>query len=64
MAKDTGLPRPDAQFDFTRAAAARALGRLTARLRREPSDVNVILPVRGGGGRPWAGAASGTSAYR
>ncbi len=44
MAKDTGLPDSDAQFDFTRARRARALARLTARLRREPSDVNVILP--------------------
>jgi hypothetical protein len=44
MAKDTGLPDSDAQFDFTRARRARALTRLTARLRGEPSDVNVILP--------------------
>ncbi|MBA2630892.1 MAG: chromosome partitioning protein ParB [Thermoleophilaceae bacterium] len=44
MAKNTGLPESDAQFDFGRARRARALGRLSARLRGEPSDVNVILP--------------------
>jgi hypothetical protein len=41
---DTGLPRQDAQDDFNRARRRRALARLSARLRREPSDVNVILP--------------------
>jgi hypothetical protein len=41
---DTGFPGSDAQTDFTRARRQRALARLTARLRREPSDVNVILP--------------------
>ena len=44
MARDTGLPQTDAQFDFGRARRRRALSRLAARLRREPSDVNVILP--------------------
>jgi hypothetical protein len=44
MARDTGLPSADAQFDFGRARRRRALSRLTARLRREPGDVNVILP--------------------
>ena len=44
MARDTGLPQADAQFDFGRARRRRALSRLAARLRREPSDVNVILP--------------------
>jgi hypothetical protein len=44
MARDTGLPQADAQFDFGRARRRRALARLAARLRREPSDVNVILP--------------------
>ena len=44
MARDTGLPEADAQFDFGRARRRRALSRLAARLRREPSDVNVILP--------------------
>jgi hypothetical protein len=44
MARDTGLPSADAQFDFGRARRRRALSRLTARLRREPGDVNIILP--------------------
>ncbi|MEA2378429.1 MAG: hypothetical protein QOK00_64 [Thermoleophilaceae bacterium] len=44
MARDTGLPQADAQFDFGRARRRRAMARLAARLRREPSDVNVILP--------------------
>ena len=42
--RDTGLPSADAQFDFGRARRRRALSRLGARLRREPSDVNIILP--------------------
>jgi hypothetical protein len=41
---DTGFPGSDAQTDFTRARRQRALSRLSARLRREPSDVNLILP--------------------
>ena len=44
MARDTGLPQADAQFDFNRARRRRALGRLSARLRGEPGDVNHILP--------------------
>src|SRR5918998_3088557 len=44
MARDTGLPQADAQFDFGRARRRRALSRVAGRLRREPSDVNVILP--------------------
>lgn len=44
MARDTGFPRSDAQFDFTRARRSRALSRLANRLRGEPGDVNVILP--------------------
>ncbi|HEV7846428.1 MAG TPA: hypothetical protein VGO83_09250 [Thermoleophilaceae bacterium] len=43
MARDTGLPRADAQFDFSRARRRRALARLSARLRRA-DDVNHILP--------------------
>jgi hypothetical protein len=43
-ARDTGLPRADAQFDFSRARRRRALARLSAMLRREPGDVNHILP--------------------
>ncbi len=44
MARDTGLPQTDAQFDFSRVRRRRALSRLADRLRREPSDVNLILP--------------------
>ena len=44
VARDTGLPSADAQFDFSRARRRRALSRLSQRMRREPSDVNVILP--------------------
>lgn len=44
MSFDTGSPRVDAQSDFTRARRARALARLAARLRREPDDVDVMLP--------------------
>jgi hypothetical protein len=43
MARDTGLPRADAQFDFSRARRRRALARLSAGLRRA-DDVNHILP--------------------
>jgi hypothetical protein len=42
--RDTGLPSADAQFDFSRSRRQRALARLSARMRGEPSDVNVILP--------------------
>ena len=42
--RDTGSPPLDAQTDFTRARRRRALDRLTARLRREPGDFNLILP--------------------
>jgi len=43
MARDTGLPSADAQFDFSRARRRRALARVSARLRRA-DDVNHILP--------------------
>lgn len=43
MARDTGLPSADAQFDFNRARRRRALAGLSARLRGE-GDVNHILP--------------------
>jgi hypothetical protein len=41
---DTGFPASDAQIDFSRARREGALARLTARLRREPSDFELILP--------------------
>ena len=44
MARDTGFNRVDAQSDFGRARRQRALSRLSARLRREPDDVHLILP--------------------
>jgi hypothetical protein len=43
MPKDTGLPRADAESDFSRARRRRALARLSARLRRA-DDVDHILP--------------------
>jgi ParB-like nuclease domain len=44
MARETGFSSLDAQSDFSRARRRRALARLSARLRREPDDVDVILP--------------------
>ncbi|CAN5582498.1 hypothetical protein BH20ACT19_BH20ACT19_14610 [soil metagenome] len=44
MARDTGFPGTDAQFDFSRARRRRALSRLASTLRREPDDVDVIMP--------------------
>jgi hypothetical protein len=41
---DTGFPTSDSQNDFSRARRQRALSTLAQRLRREPSDVNLILP--------------------
>ncbi len=41
---DTGFPDSDAQTDFVRTRRRRALAQLAARLRREPSDVNMVLP--------------------
>jgi hypothetical protein len=45
MASDTGFPAADAQSDFLRARRARVLGNLRRRLRREPDDVGMILPL-------------------
>jgi hypothetical protein len=41
---DTGFPDQDAHTDFSRARRRRRLADIAARLRREPDDVNVILP--------------------
>jgi hypothetical protein len=41
---DTGFPTQDAQSDFSRMRRRQAVSRLARRLRREPDDVNVILP--------------------
>ena len=41
---DTGFPDQDARTDFGRARRSRRLAALARRLRREPDDVNLILP--------------------
>jgi len=41
---ETGFPRADVEDDFLRARRRQVLGRLVQRLRREPDDVNLILP--------------------
>jgi hypothetical protein len=42
--RDTGFPRADAENDFFRARRAQVLSRLAAWMRREPDDVNIMLP--------------------
>ncbi|ANN20424.1 chromosome partitioning protein ParB [Amycolatopsis orientalis] len=42
--KDTGFPRADAEHDFLRARRRQVLSRLANWLRREPDDVNIMLP--------------------
>src|SRR5499426_3504552 len=44
MPSDTGFPRADVENDFIRARRRQILARLAQRLRREPDDVNLILP--------------------
>jgi hypothetical protein len=44
MRGDTGFSAADAQSDFSRARRRRALSALSRRLRREPDDVDQILP--------------------
>ena len=44
MPADTGFPQSDVENDFQRARRRQVLARLSARLRREPDDVNLILP--------------------
>jgi hypothetical protein len=44
MPGDTGFPRADVENDFLRARRRQVLSRLVQRLRREPDDVNLILP--------------------
>jgi hypothetical protein len=41
---DTGLPRADAEHDFQQARRRQVLARLGRWLRREPDDINLILP--------------------
>jgi hypothetical protein len=44
MAHDTGFPTQDAQDDFLRARRRRMLARLSAILRLNPADIDVMLP--------------------
>jgi hypothetical protein len=44
MPLDTGFPASDARDDFSRARRQRALATLAAKLRREPGDVDLVLP--------------------
>ncbi|ANZ36230.1 chromosome partitioning protein ParB [Lentzea guizhouensis] len=44
MRRDTGFPLADAENDFTRARRGQVMSRLAAWLRREPDDVNIMLP--------------------
>ena len=45
MPADTGFPRADVENDFLRARRRQSLARLAHWLRREPDDVNLILPL-------------------
>ena len=44
MRADTGFPRADVENDFQRVRRRQTLARLSHWLRREPDDVNLILP--------------------
>ena len=44
MARDTGFPASDAENDFERLRRQQTLSRLASWMRREPDDVNLILP--------------------
>jgi hypothetical protein len=44
MVRDTGFPRADVENDFLRVRRRQILARLAHWLRREPDDVNLILP--------------------
>jgi hypothetical protein len=44
MPADTGFPVADVENDFQRVRRRQVLARLAHRLRREPDDVNLILP--------------------
>jgi hypothetical protein len=44
MSRPTGFPRADVENDFLRMRRRQVLARLAHRLRREPDDVNLILP--------------------
>ena len=44
MPADTGFPKADVENDFLRVRRRQVLSRIAYRLRREPDDVNLILP--------------------
>jgi hypothetical protein len=44
MSRPTGFPRADVENDFLRMRRRQVLARLAHRLRREPDDVNLVLP--------------------
>lgn len=44
MRGDTGFTRADAEHDFLRMRRRQVLSRLAGWLRREPDDVNLVLP--------------------
>jgi hypothetical protein len=44
VAPDTGFPAQDAHNDFSRARRSGILSRVATRLRRAPSDIDLILP--------------------
>ncbi|GAA4426923.1 chromosome partitioning protein ParB [Actinokineospora soli] len=44
MPRDTGFPQADAENDFLRMRRRQVLARLGQWLRREPDDVNIMLP--------------------
>jgi hypothetical protein len=44
MPPETGFPRADVENDFLRARRRQVLARLVSRLRREPDDINLVLP--------------------
>ncbi|GHH57185.1 chromosome partitioning protein ParB [Lentzea cavernae] len=44
MRGDTGFPAADAENDFQRARRSQVMSRLATWLRREPDDVNIMLP--------------------
>lgn len=44
MTRSTGFPRADVENDFLRLRRLQVLARLAHKLRREPDDVNLVLP--------------------
>jgi hypothetical protein len=44
MVRDTGFPHADAENDFLRMRRSQVMSRLSRWLRREPDDVNIMIP--------------------